>query len=255
MERPLSAAEILLQSLGVEKASEIDLEAVAWSVGVIGIKVRPLDGCEARIAGHAGRAIISVKQGVRETRQRFSICHELGHWHHHRGQLLYCKSEDMHQREIANAKEGAANRYASDMLLPPYLLRPRLEGCTKVDLAMVETIANEFRASFTATAIKLAQMVSTPTMIVCHNQHGRRWHVQGPKVPREWFPRSDLDTRSLAFHALFEKGREQRAPRKIKANAWFERFDAERYEIIEQSFRPEDSMVVTILSMPHLNLG
>ncbi len=248
MTPPPSAAEQLLQSLAVELPCEIDLRAVAWSVGIVDIVKRPLDGCEARIVGCAGRAVISVKEGVRSTRQRFSICHELGHWHHHRGQLLYCKTADMHQREVAEAKEAVANRFASDLLLPPYLVRPYLSGRATVDMKLVNLVANEFQASFTATAIKLAKMVDSPSMVVCHGKSGRKWHVPHSRIPRNWFPRKNLDERSPAFQMLFSTGQDQATPRKVKASTWFERWDAERYDILEQSFQPQDGEVVTILT-------
>ena len=244
-----SAAEKLLRSLAVEKPSDIDLEAIAWSVGVASICERPLDGCEARIVGRAGHAVISVKKGIRASRQRFSICHELGHWHHHKGQLLYCKTADMHQRAIAEAKEAVANRYASDLLLPPFMVRPMIAGHKAVDLRLLEHVSSQFRASFTATAIKLVRLIGTPSMVVCHGQAGRKWHVAGPGVPANWFPRADLDPRGPAFQMLYSGGREQASPRRTKASAWFERWDAERYELTEQSFRGHETEVVTILTM------
>ena len=120
MTTALSAGERILTSLAVETPDDIDLEAIAWHLGVMAIRYCKLDGCEARIVGRQGKAIISVRAGVRPTRQRFSICHELGHWHHHRGQLLYCKSADIGDgaKDVAHAKESVANRFASDLLLP-----------------------------------------------------------------------------------------------------------------------------------------
>lgn len=57
-----SPAEALLRSLGVAQPADIDLEAIAWSVGA---KVRDavLESCEARIIGYRDRAIITVQQG------------------------------------------------------------------------------------------------------------------------------------------------------------------------------------------------
>ena len=76
----LSPAERLLQDLGVTDPQDIDLEVIAWQLGVR-IKYRHLDGCEARIAGDDKKAIISVRDDVSPGRKRFSIGHELGHWH------------------------------------------------------------------------------------------------------------------------------------------------------------------------------
>ena len=80
----LSPAERILRELGITEPCEIDLEAIAWHLGAR-IKRCNLGGCEARIIGHRDRAIIRVDRSSHHRRQRYSIGHELGHWHHHRG--------------------------------------------------------------------------------------------------------------------------------------------------------------------------
>ena len=90
----LSPAERLLKDLGVNDPKEIDLEAVAWTLGAR-VKYRPLDRCEACITGDMERAIITVNSRSPRRRRRFSIGHELGHWQHHRGRILVCRSDDI----------------------------------------------------------------------------------------------------------------------------------------------------------------
>ena len=75
----LTAAERILQSLGVTDPKEIDLEAIAWTQRVV-VNYRPLDGCEARIIGSSRKAVISVNSRSPERRRRFSLAHELGHY-------------------------------------------------------------------------------------------------------------------------------------------------------------------------------
>ena len=67
-----SAPERLLRSLGIEKPEDIDLEAVAWSVGAK-VKYRPLKSCEARICGYGDKAIISVDSTKIPQRQARAI--------------------------------------------------------------------------------------------------------------------------------------------------------------------------------------
>ena len=256
MKPPLSAAETVLKSLGVETPDEIDLDTIAWHMGVKGIRYRGLDGCEARIVGRRGRAIVSVRAGVRATRQRFSICHELGHWHHHRGQFLCCKSSDIGEgaRDVAQAKEAVANRFASDLLLPPYLLRPMVTDMKSIEVKGVEQVAAMFRASLTATAIKLVQMVAVPTMLVCHTRLGKKWHFPGPSIPRTWSPRTEIDQASLGFAMLFQGRPNQPTAKRVSAYAWFDRRDAERFEIWEQSFRTVEGEVLTILTFKDVKM-
>ena len=89
----LSPAERLLRLYGIVAPGQIDLEVIAFDQGV-SVKRRPLTGCEARILGRGDRAIITVDNRQSKTRQRFSTAHELGHWHHHRGKTLACRSTD-----------------------------------------------------------------------------------------------------------------------------------------------------------------
>ena len=117
----LSPAEILLQDLGVTEPSEIDLEAIAFHVNAR-VRYRPLDGCEARIIGRADQAIITVNQHSQHRRKRFSITHELGHWHHHRGKCLSCRVEAYRPRRTASP-ERTADGYAAHLLMPNYLFR------------------------------------------------------------------------------------------------------------------------------------
>jgi hypothetical protein len=49
----LTPAERLLKDLGVTDPKEIDLEAVAWTLGAR-VKYRPLDGCAPTISAAAG---------------------------------------------------------------------------------------------------------------------------------------------------------------------------------------------------------
>ena len=106
----LSPAERILLSYGIKEPKDIDLEAIAWDMGAA-VEYEPLEGCEALIIGSDRKAVILVNSESREERQCFSIGHEIGHWHHHRGQVLFCGNED-----IGNPGHGPLNpeRQADD---------------------------------------------------------------------------------------------------------------------------------------------
>lgn len=249
MSRRLTLPERLLQRFGVERPGEIDVEAIAWMLGAK-VRYRELHSCEARIVGREDRAIITVDTRVGAKRRRFSVAHELGHWHHHRGRCLICRTEDIGtSRRQAADPERVANDYASDLLLPRYLLDPMLRGVQKPTLKAVREVATAFDASLTATLIKIIESDRYPMMIVCHATKGRRWFQPSPGVPSRWFPRDDLDPESCAFALLFGSGPEEGFPRRIGADAWFDRPEAQRYELLEQSYALPNSEVMTVLLM------
>lgn len=247
MNRRLTLPERILQHLGVERPGDIDVEAIAWQLGAK-VKYRTLHSCEARIVGSGDRAIISVDDRMPPRRQRFSIAHELGHWHHHRGRCLICRAEDIgNNRRGATDPERVADAYASDMVVPRYLLDPMLRDIPKPTLKAVRELATAFNTSLTAMVIKIIEANRYPLMLICHGEGGRKWFKASASIPSRWFPNGELDADSFAFQVLFGDGTEDAFPRRIGADAWFDRAGADRYEVFEQSYPLPNREVATLL--------
>ena len=241
------SAEAILRRLGVTDPSEIDLEAIAWYLGAR-VRYRPLSACEARIVGTADQAVITVNARASRRRKRFSVGHELGHWQQDRGRLLFCQAEDIGRAGPgALSRERAADRFASRLLMPDYLFRPMAGASAKVTFAAVRTIADAFDTSMIATAIRLVDGGYFVGCLVCHGRHGRKWFTRSPGLPDRWFPRADLAAESFAFDVLFGAHEEDKFPRKIGADAWFDRWDAERYDVHEQTIRTGDEEILTLV--------
>jgi Zn-dependent peptidase ImmA (M78 family) len=246
----VTAAERILINLGISDPKEIDLEAVAWSRGAV-VEYRSLDSCEATIVGSARRAVIAVNSRSSPERRRFSIGHELGHWHHHRGRILYCGKKDLDNlADDALNPERHADAFASGLILPNYLLLPRLKKVRRVTLAATRDLSYEFRASLTATLIKAVQSNCFPLVIVCHDKARRRWFRRAAMVPGWWYPVEKLDRATFAADMLFNGTAEQNWPRKMGADAWFNFRNCDRFEVEEQSFMLPGDEVLTVLTIP-----
>lgn len=243
----LSAAERLLQDLGVTEPGEIDLEAIAYHMDAV-VQYRPLDGCEARIVGHGQRAIITVNARSGPRRKRFSIAHELGHWHHHKGKRLVCRADDYHPRD-ETSPERTADAYAADLLMPHYLFKPFARQHPKLTFKAVAALADAFATSQSATAIRLIETDLVPGLVICHGPKGRKWFARSPSVPRKWFPQDILDAESYAIGVQFGEHTDDQIPHKIAADAWFDRWDAERFTILEQTIRTGPEETLTLLSI------
>jgi len=243
----LTPAERLLQQLGITEPDEIDLDAIAFHAGAH-VRYRPLHGCEARIIGSGDKAIITVRSDSHHQRKRFSIAHELGHWNHHRGKCLACRATESQPGGVLSP-ERIADGYAADLLMPYYLFRPLARQHTKLTFKAVNALAEAFTTSHTATAIRLVESDHTPSFLICHGLNGRKWFTRAPSVPRKWFPQDILHADSFAFGVLFGNESDDRMPRKIGADAWFDRSEAERYEVHEQTCRTGPSEILTIVHM------
>lgn len=243
-------AERILMELGITRPEEIDLDAIAWTLGAA-VRHRPLDRCEAMIVGSETRAIITVGTGGIPERRRFSLAHEIGHWHHHRGKILFCGSQEIgNPAHRSLDPEYQADEFASDLVLPNYMFRPRIVKMKRISLSAVREIKDEFNASLTAALLKLIEANLFPVIAVCHNKFRRRWFRRADMIPGWWFPKDDLDPESIAFEMLFGGAAEIPRPTKIGADAWFDFRNAERFDIQEQSFLLPNDEVLTLLILP-----
>ena len=243
-------AERILLDLGVQRPQDIDLEAIAWTLGAA-VNYRPLEKCEATIVGSSRHAIITVNSNAISKRQRFSIAHEIGHWQLHRGRLLFCGKDDIgNPAHTVLNPEKQADQFASDLILPDFMFRPRIAKLTRLTLAVVREISNDFNVSDTAVLLKLASIDQFPIVVVCHNKGGRCWFRRAPMIPEWWFPRADLDPESFAFEMLSSNASESSYLQKVGADAWFEFHSVDRFEVQEQSFLLPDDKILTLLLLP-----
>jgi hypothetical protein len=241
----VTRAEHLLQELGVTGPEEIDLEAIAFYLGAR-VRYSLLDGCEACIIGNSDAAIINVNSESSPRRKRFSVAHELGHWCHHRGRALVCRVDDYQPRDTLSP-ERVADAYAADLLMPRYLFDPAAREYPNLTSKAVITLADVFDTSLTATAIRVVEGNYFPALVISHGIKGRKWFARAPMVPNRWFPKSELDVDIFAFDVLHAGKPADAHPRKIGADAWFDRWNAGTYDIHEQTLRTSAGEILTLL--------
>ena len=99
-----------------------------------------------------------------EERQRFTICHELGHLH------LGLSSEHIGKSDLQLYTKRPKNEilcdvFASEILLPSDLFKP-LVNEAEMGFQSVTTLARDFEASWTATGSRFAALNQTPCVFV-----------------------------------------------------------------------------------------
>ena len=245
----LSSAERLLWGYGITDPSHIDLEAIAIDNGAT-VKYRSLGGCEARLVAGATGAVISISTSSNDGRQRFSLAHELAHWITDRKSGTYlCAKEDIgpHNAE-AKSVEAEANAYASQLILPTYLVDPWMSG-RKISLDVASQLGKGFNASLTAAAIKLVSRSMTPACLVCHNQSKLMWFRRSPSFPTEFYISPQLHQDTAAFTLAFSDAAGKTQPKRERADRWVSGGSAYRQEVTSQSIKLSDATVLTILSL------
>jgi Zn-dependent peptidase ImmA (M78 family) len=235
----------ILNDLGITDPQDIDIEAIAEDCGAT-IRYRSLSSCAARIMGYKNRAIITIDDHTPRPRQRFSAGHELGHWMRDRGQVSFqCTNASFVREWSTENPETRANRFASDILLPPRMFRPRLHGLP-VTFDSVRQLADIFSTSLTATAIRLVEYGELPAILVCNGVRKREWYVLNGEVKGKiWLENRPLPG-SIA-EALLRGDQSDSTPREVRSDTWLDQRNAANYWIHEDSIGVSDGSVLSLL--------
>jgi len=244
---PEHPAEARIAELGIGDPKGIDVDAIAYDAGVE-VRYDVLNGCEATLVGVRNRAIATIQKQARHTRQRFSVGHELGHWHHHRGQSFRCRVDDISLNLAGKdkLKEREADKYAAHLLLPGQFYKPLIKQIKTPSLNDLSLIAGDFNCSLLSTALRLIDVNTVPAILTSYNQNGLRWFLRTPDVPGRWYLKDRLDEDSFAYE-LLSSGKTQAGLRKSSADTWFTNADGDDYELREHSVEGYGGEILTLL--------
>ncbi|MFJ7565546.1 ImmA/IrrE family metallo-endopeptidase [Herminiimonas sp. NPDC097707] len=243
----MSPAERLLWSYGVTSPSHIDLIGIANDRNAT-VVYRPLCGCEARLVACGDSAVISVSESSLEGRQRFSLAHELAHWicDKNAGSFQCAKEDIGPQNAGAKTTESQANGYASQLILPTYLVDPWIK--TKaVSLDTASALAKEFSSSLTAAAIKLIKRSDKAAVLACHSKIGMAWHQRSASFPYDFYVNQNLHHDTEAFTMAFTGKNGMTRIKKEPANYWLGGSGVYRVTVETQSVRLPDGNILSMI--------
>ncbi len=164
------------------------------------------------------------------------------------GSFLCAKEDIGPQNMKAKSVEASANNYASQLILPSYLVDPWLQG-RKISLDLASSLGNEFNSSLTAAAIKLIKRTTAPACLTCHNQSGMAWHQRSLSFPSELYLVSELHQDTDAFKIVFGGMSGMSKPKKEPANRWVSGRDTYLVEVTTQSIKLPDSTMLTLITL------
>ena len=196
------------------------------------------------------KAAISVNAGSKPERRRFSLGHELAHWmrDRHTGGFQCAQADISPQNDKARSAEAEANAYASQLLLPDYLVDPWLRA-RKTNLDTAKQMGSDFRTSLTASAIKLVRRSSTAACVLCHNQRGLSWFVKSSAMPEDAYFPSELSHETAAFSMVFDGSERMTRPTSEPATRWMSSKSLRNSDVESQSVRLSDGLVLTVVAM------
>ncbi len=249
-------AETLISELGITSPTDIDIEAIAFDSGVE-VNYERLTGCEATLVGVGNRAIATINPSGIRGRERFSIGHEVGHWHLHKGRSFQCRVDDADNNLASNRQlEKEADTFTAHLLMPQPIFAPLIRQIGKPSFKNVTDLAGDFETSIMATALRLASINTLPVIVASYNRNGLRWFLLAADVPKRWFLKRQLDEDTFTYD-LLHAGKECSQLRKQSADAWFQNDDADKYEVHEQCMptRAGEALVLLYLEPSMMEAG
>jgi Zn-dependent peptidase ImmA (M78 family) len=252
----IAEADRIWTLYGFRTPDELDVDDLAFAMGVV-VLDGPLDGADARLIRSGSRGLIRVRNSIANSGQRrFAVGHELGHWTLHAGvsQIVACTSEDMVASYRGSAPEREASVFSSALLMPRALFAARMRRAS-FSCKTIQSLADFFRTSFTATAIRFVDLSKDYCAMVVSEQ-GRVcwWQASEPFRGRYRFEAHAAVPDDSVAASLFAGGLQPAEPQEVPAASWLEADaddDSIKGDILEDAFHLKTyGKVISLLSFP-----
>jgi len=217
----MNVAKRVYQELGLAHPTEADIETIAFARNVL-VDQGHLVGVRAQLTCIENRAVITVSDSLAHEQKRFAVAHELGHFEVHPKQAyaVGCTGRDFVSDYRASGREGEANAFASEFLMPEALCAKRCD-VEKVTWRAVEPIASEFQVSLTAAAMRFVELCPEAVALVCSHEGKIEWFFKGMDFWGRIEKGKKLDAWSLASD-YFVKGTLSPNVETVSASSWLE---------------------------------
>lgn len=221
MNNSANSAIELLASHGWREPGDMSMEEIAWASGLI-VKYHELEGSQGRILMNSNDAIITINKAITyQPKVNFIIAHEIGHARLHRNLSLFSDNEQTLQEWYARGvHEKEANDFATELLMPRDLFKMKV--CKKkLELPLIETVAEYFGASKTATFLRYRELGDYPVMIIFIENGMIKWKSSSPDFPYKWLTLGSNVPSYTVAGDFFYKNIKEKKPEKVNAIEWF----------------------------------
>ena len=221
------AVKRLYQECGMYDPLDLSIQDVIQSKNIL-IKEEGIDGADGRIVTNGDSAVITIDSKIEfESRKRFVLAHELGHYvlHRHNKKLFQDNSDTLNQwyHKVFGNEELEANEFAAEFLMPADIFIDECKG--KIfKPEFVDYLAEGFEVSKTASILRYVQHGNYPVCIIYCKDNKMKWWKSSHdfKYYLEFNHNSPPPTDSVAFELFttnaFYTGEERK--QQIRKSTW-----------------------------------
>lgn len=246
--------DIRKQSLDNQVKIPIDISEIATCLDIVSIAPLTTDGFEGAIVKKDGQGFIFYNESSIESRQRFTIGHELGHWmipHHLLNNSLSC-TKDKFSKFNSNSKdlskevriEIEANRFSAQLLMPSAEFKSDINR-TEPDLRHLFKVAQKYNVSMAACCMRFKELSDFSCAIIHHHNFviTRVLKTKGfPLLDRNFKQRAFISPKSISANAKINTSLDL-----IDWKIWLQSPNKDKKELYEQVFQQNDGYRITLL--------
>lgn len=206
------------------------------------------------ISKNANKKIIINKKIQYDSRVKFTIAHEIGHfylpWHNY--DIFKCSTGNIFMFKSNDILENEANTFASELLTPKDDI---IKGIKYKDitLKLIKDLALMFGVSLTSVAIKVINNTSKRAAIVFSKDGRIKWSFTSDTFKRNVITNT-LRQWSFAYDFFAERNDEEVIDT-VYSMAWLEDGSDDESLIEESLPMPNLNSVLTILKLPENDYG
>lgn len=209
-------------------------------------------GCAACLYRTPGCSGIMLSNGQKGGRRRFSIAHELGHYHipTHSHVQGFCTDADLRANESDNQiQEWEANDFAAELLMPRKLFVADANTRSISIASAIELAGPDLYDVSVMAAVRRIVDTTRHSAAIVVSTNGRVSWSQKSDNCRLWLPgsgdRLDQDTMAAAAYRRVETSEE---PRSVPIAAWADSARRLRGELLESVYRIDSQeQIVSLL--------
>ncbi len=233
---PIFAATNLIKAID-NPFFPLDIEEISLNVGIQEVKDMKTDKYEGMLVALPDKSVgyINVNRSIREqTRRRFTIAHELGHFLITTHVNNYeCNSYDTNNySDLTKPQEIEANRFAAELLMPEYYFAKEIQ---KKDPSydLFQSLTDIFGSSLTSTLIRFKDFTDESISIVKSENAIIKWVLKSEEF--KYYIESDVELSPDSYAIEYFRGNE--LPQEfdeVEKEAWFDTSEIKHHLIIKE---------------------
>lgn len=173
----------------------------------LGIRVKRVDlgkGIEGACKSKGLKKLVVLSPKIYSIeKERFTFFHEIGHLIMHHGNNV-CRESFFNLWNSKNIKEKEANDFAVELLLPKRKMMEIIKN-QELSFSLIEKVASKYKASISATSIRLVKLYDDNILIIWHDGNNVEWFIKSSYCEID-----EVDSNTLVGLNFHELNKEKR---------------------------------------------